>query len=403
MPRSERGSSERPRTDVPDESWDPLDDVRSRHERPGGQWDWHGRSSWGQRLVAAFPVGALVAAGVLLVGSTVAASGPPAPAVALRGTGGAVLASDWSALATGADPAAPGTLPDYRDVTFARPSGPERTIEGSTSLSFPPYVGWQANGSATPVNGTTRASGGLLHVGVRRGTPDFRGWFLTTTGVVPDSCAFQFDAVSPPDVPPASAGAVGELVMAVQTGTTVTTGDIDYVLVSEIVHADGHRTLEAGYSTGHVRHAVEHVLKRVPWGPGPLRVSIQTNGDNRLTVWVNGTRFLDASGLHMGIVPPLQPYLEVQERGTPYSVAYARYASVCGGDVVVSGLPDGTVAGLDGYLATAAGGRAVFPVARSAGPLAGVLTLVVPGASRPVRFAPHTYWPGDRFTYRPGP
>lgn len=194
MPRSERGSSDRLRTDVPDESWDPLDDVRSRHERTGGQWDWHGRSSWGQRLVAAFPLGALVAAGVLFIGSTVAASGPPAPAVELSGTGGAVLASDWSAPAVGADPAAPGTSADYREVTFARPSGPERTIEGSTSLSLPlrglagqrqchagqrddPGLGWPAPCRGAPgdpglpwvVPHHDRCGARLLRLPVRRG------------------------------------------------------------------------------------------------------------------------------------------------------------------------------------------------------------------------------------------
>ena len=409
MPRSERqgpgghrgGDPVQPGTR--DESWNPLDDTESHWARDRGQWDWHGRPSWGQRLVVAFPVGAIVAAGVLFVASTVAASGPPPPAAVVPGTGGATLTAAWPALPVGIDPTAPGTLDQYRAVTFNQPSGPTHPIEGSTSLTLPPYLGWEANGSAGPALGTTQASGGLLHVGVLSATPDFRGWFLTTTGVVPDSCAFQFDATSPPVVPVTSTGAVGELVMAVQTGTTVHTGDINYVFVAENIHADGQRTLVAGYSTGHVSHAAEHVLKRVPWGPGPLHVSIETNGDERLTVWVGGTLFLDATGLHMGIVPPLQPYLEVQALKTPYTVAYSNYASVCGDDVVISGVPGGSVVDLDGKLAWVAEGRAVLRMPRSAAPITGALIVHLPGASRTLRFAPHTFRPGDRFTYRSAP
>ncbi len=38
-----------------------------------------------------------------------------------------------------------------------------------------------------PTTGWPSVSGGLLHVGVRQATPDFRGWFLTTTGTTPSS------------------------------------------------------------------------------------------------------------------------------------------------------------------------------------------------------------------------
>jgi hypothetical protein len=238
-------------------------------------------------------------------------------------------------------------------------------------------------------------------VGVRTTTGEFRGWFLTTTGTVPDSCAFQFDAAPPPAVAPTATGGVGELVMAVQTGSTSATGAIDYVVVAEVVRADGQRFLQAGYSEGHVQGAVEHVLRRVPWPAGPLHVSISTNGGNRLEVWVDGRPFLDATGLHMGITPPFQPYLEVQAVATPYSVAFARYASVCGDDVVVEGLPDGTVVSLGGRLAAAANGRAVFALARSSSPMSGSIGVLEPKAAHTVWFSPHTYWPGTRFSYRP--
>ncbi len=64
-------------------------------------------------------------------------------------------------------------------------------------------------------------------------------------------------------------GSLGELVMAVQTGNTAKTGDINYVVVAENVSQSGRRTLIAGYSQGHVSRATEHILKQVPWTSGP--------------------------------------------------------------------------------------------------------------------------------------
>jgi len=405
-----RGTREPVRTgrDPFDESWDPADDAPASGRRPSGAWDWRTRSSWGQRAVAAFPVGALAVAAVLLAAASVAASGAAAPVV-VTGTDGAQLVALPGAPVP-ADPTAPGGEARYGVVDFDVPSGPGHPIQGSTSIALPPYVGWEANGSAGPSNGQAAVSGGLLHVGIRTATSQFRGWFLTTTGSVPDSCAFQFDAASPPPVvraastTPATAGAraTGELVMAVQTASTARTGDINYAVVSESVAADGRRFLEAGYATGRVRNAVEHVLKRVPWAPGPLAVSVVTDGEDRLQVWVDGWPFLDASGLRMGIEPPFQPYLEVQAVGTPYSVAFSRYASVCGDDVVVDGLPAATMASLAGQMTSAVAGQATFPLGRSSAPLAGELRLRGT-ATAPVTFASHSYWPGDRYAYRPGP
>jgi len=190
--------------------------------------------------------------------------------------------------------------------------------------------------------------------------------------------------------------------MAVQTSDTITTGDINYVFVAENVASDGHRNLTVGYSQGRLSHATEHILKQVPWSPGPLQVAIRSNGDNRLSVWVDGSLFYYAYVLQLGIIPPFQPYLEVQARQTPYTVAYDGYSSVCDPDVAVTGLPQGTVANLDGSRQVATDGSATFPAAISSPPLVGSLTLSLPGTTRPVRFAPHTYWPGSRYTFAPG-
>ncbi len=133
-----------------------------------------------------------------------------------------------------------------------------------------------------------------------------------------------------------------------------------------------------------------------------MHVALQTNGDNRLSVWVDGSLFYYAYILQLGIAPPLQPYLEVQARQTPYAVAYDGYSSVCQNDVVVTGLPDGSAVTLGGRRAVARNGSAVFPVAMTAPPITGSLTAALPGNSRPVRFDVHTYWPGARYSFAPG-
>ena len=383
------------------ESWDPSDDERHAEEQRQVHWNWHGRQSWGRRAVSAFPIVGILVALALIVHTTASAQGAIDQVQSVVGTGGATLLSDAPPTAAGAS-AVGGQLSDYQNVTFAQPSGASVPIQGSASLALPPYVGWEANGSAGAANGLASVSGGLLHVSVRQATPDFRGWFLTTTGTTPAACAFQFSAASPPPVVSASPTAIGELVMAVQTSDTVTTGDINYVFVAENVASSGRRNLTLGYSRGRLSHATEHILKQVPWTPGPLQVAIQTDGDAVLAVWVDGSPFYYAYILQLGIHPPFQPYLEVQARQTPYTVAYDGYSSVCEPDVVVTGLPQGTVASLDGERQVASGGAATFPAPISSPPMVGALSLTLPGTTRPVLFARHTYWPGTRYAFAPG-
>jgi len=383
------------------ESWDPTDDEKRPETRAQVNWNWHGRQSWGRRAVAAFPIVAILVAVALLVHTTASAQGAIDQVQSVLGTGGATLLSDAPPTGTGATTGA-GQLSDYQNVTFSQPSGPTGPIQGSTSLALPPYVGWEANGSAGADNGLVAVRGGLLHVSVRRATADFRGWFLTTTGTTPATCAFQFSAASPPPVVSWDPRAIGELVMAVQTSDTVTTGDINYVFVAENVAASGHRNLTVGYSRGHLSHATEHILTQVPWHPGPLQVAVVTDGAGRLGVWVDGAPVYSASDLALGIRPPFQPYLEVQARQTPYTVAYDGYSSVCRPDVVVSGLPGGTVASLDGRTRVAVDGAATFPAAITSPPLVGALTLRLPGNNHSIAFTPHTYWPGTRYSFVPG-
>ncbi len=414
MPRSDSTDADRPSVDRPSgppgykpptellESWDPADDEQGREGRHDVQWNWHGRPSWGRRIVTAFPVVALVLAIGLVARTTWSAQGAIDQVESVRGTGGATLLAGAGPTGTTSSGGYGAQLADYQSVTFSQDSAGSRPIQGSTSLALPPYVGWEANGSAGADNGITVVRGGQLHVGVRRSTAGFRGWFLTTTGTTPDSCVFQFTAASPPPVTASSPQAIGELVMAVQTGNTVTTGDINYVFVAENVSSSGRRNLTVGYSQGHLSHASEHILKQVPWAPGPLQVGIRTNGNDKLSVWVNGSLFYYASILQLGITPPLQPYLEVQERQTPYTVAYDGYSSVCQPDVAVSGLPEGSTATLGGRQVVARNGTATFVAALASPPMTGSLTVREPGTGGTVRFAPHTYWPGSRYSFAPG-
>ena len=67
----------------------------------------------------------------------------------------------------------------------------------------------------------------------------------------------------------------------------------------------------------------------------------------------------------------------------------------------MTGLPEGTVATLDGRRQVAREGRRPFPrPSRPAGHRGAEPAL--PGDARPVRFARHTYWPGTRYSFAPG-
>ncbi len=352
---------------------------------------WRGVTrSWGWSSVRVYPFVAVAAA----VGLVVSAGTSPPPARSavseVIGSGGTVL---LSAGASGAS----GVSPGYRDVSFTTGSGRPVPIQGSTSLAMPPYSAWEANGSAGAANAVASVSGGHLRVAVVHGAATYRGWFLTAIAPTPAACVFNFAADSPPAV--TVPGARGELVMAVQTSDTIVTGDIDYVVVAENVLADGTRHLVVGYSIGHLARAQEHLLKSVPWQPGPLQVAISTNGTNRLEVWINGQIFYRSTSLDMGIVAPFEPYLEVQAQGTPYTVSFSGYSSVCSPDVVVDGLPTGSVVSLGSQSAVAEGGYATLPLPETSAPVSGSLEVRVPGKGAQV-FAPHTYWPGDRYTYR---
>ncbi len=361
---------------------------RSRTAKPR----WRGVTrSWGWSSVRVYPFVAVAAAVGLVVSAGTSAQPAGSAVTGVIGSGGATLVAAGTSGPSGVAPA-------YRDVSFTTASGRPVPIQGSTSMAMPPYSGWEANGSAGSANAVASVSGGRLRVAVVHGAATYRGWFLTATAPTPAACVFNFAADSPPPV--TVPGARGELVMAVQTSDTIVTGDIDYVVVAENVDADGTRHLVVGYSIGYLARAQEHLLKSVLWQPGPLRVAISTNGTNRLEVWVNGQIFYRSTSLDMGIVAPFEPYLEVQAKGTPYTVSFSGYSSVCNRDVVVNGLATGSVVSLGSASAVAQGGHATLALAETSAPVSGRLEVRVPGRPAPVVFASHTYWPGDRYAYR---
>ncbi len=384
------------------DSWDPADDENGREVRRSAEWDWHGRQSWGRRAVAAFPFVAVIIAVVLIVHATLSAQGAIDQVQSVKGTGGATLLSKAPALDSSGYSGGAGRLSDYQGVDFTEPSSGSRAIQGSTSQALVPYAGWESNGSAGAANGWTAVSHGQLHVGIRRPTPTFRGWFLTTTGTIPASCVFQFSAASPPPVTATAPRSVGELVMAVQTGSTAITGDIDYVVVAENVAPTGLRTLVVGYSLGRLSSATEHILKQVLWKPGPLQAAVLTNGDSQLSVWINGSLFYSAGDLHLGIAPPFQAYLEVQARQTAYTASFKGYSSVCQPDILITNLPDGSTVQLGSDKATARGGTATLQYGMASAPVTAAMIVSVPGESRPIRFDTSTYWPGSRYSFAPG-
>lgn len=281
------------------------------------------------------------------------------------------------------------------EQNFRVPAAHPQHLQGNTSLALAGYLGWEANGSARS-QGSVAVRDGQLVVGLRRAFRDFRGYFLTATHALPPTCTFEAWAADPPPV----AKGTGELVFAVQTASTIRTGLINYVWVSQVVRPRG-RYWSAGYAEGRIRRARQWTLARAPVSrfPPPAdginRLAVATDGHHRLTVWINGQRFLAARGLNMAIAPPFEPYLEMQAKGTAYRVFYTRYAAVRGRRVELSGLPAGTRVEAGSRIEVVQRGRLQLARPPQAGPL--TVTVTVPGGS------PHhlRLWPGDRVQFRP--
>ncbi|MCL6488378.1 MAG: hypothetical protein K6T76_05515 [Alicyclobacillus mali] len=283
---------------------------------------------------------------------------------------------------------------------FDQDSQAPHQIQSSTSWLLPPYYQWEANGSAGAKLGFVRVRGGLLTVGVRSATPDFRGYFLTTRDPFPAGWYAHTWAVSPPAV----TSGVGELVFAVQTATTDQTGLINYVFVSLVTtRVRGHlrSTWEIGYAYGYEKDAHSVILKKIPESAvqpenGMYHLVIWTDGSTAYRAWINGEEVFASSALHMQIAPPFDAYLEVQEKNTPYAVQYRRFAAVQAGGVLLRGLPARAEVLWKGHTYRPKGGDVVLPVSAQAGEASGHLSIVMDGKETG---GDVTLWAGQELTY----
>ena len=210
----------------------------------------------------------------------------------VTGSGGAILLSSAPPGSAGGGierSRAAARLPQ-RQLPQIRVAG--LPIEGSSSLALPPYRGLGGQRQCRAEQRPGEASGRAAPRRRPAGHPGL-------PGLVPDAHRAHSGLLCLPVLGRLAAsghsadgpGHRANWSWPCRPATTVTTGDINYVVVAENVSSDGRRNLAVGYSQGHLSHAIEHVLKQVPWAPGPLQVAIQTNGDNKLSVWVNGALF----------------------------------------------------------------------------------------------------------------
>ena len=122
------------------------------------------------------------------------------------------------------------------------------------------------------------------------------------------------------------AGAQGEAVFAVQTGTTAINGLINYVVVASNSRR-GATTWTIGYAHGLVADAKLETLARIgPSKSSPVsqQISLVTDGRHRLTVYFGNRLVYSANDLRLDIQPPFQPYLEVQALRIPYASVLPR-------------------------------------------------------------------------------
>ena len=316
------------------DSWDPADDETAAEQHRPAQWDWHGYPSWGRRAVTAYPVLALMLAIASHrrrhhlgpgghrpspvghrhrgrhppVGRT--PGGPRRPRARKR----------WAGRLSGRHLPSPGSgRPNHRG-------------EHLTGLAQLPGMGGQRQ------RRTDQRSGrGRRRVAPRRCAPPDLG----LPGLVPDGDVGHPGVVCLP--------ILGRLTATGSRHRPSGRGRTGHGRADQ--PDDRHRghqlrpgrrkrlsrrstRLDRGLLAGTPGAMPSSTsYEQVPWSAGPLHVAIQTNGNNRLDVWVNGRPFYSADDLHMGITPPFEPYLEVQARRTAYTVAFDGYSSVCQNDV----------------------------------------------------------------------
>ncbi len=130
---------------------------------------------------------------------------------------------------------------------------------------------------------------------------------------------------------------------AVQTGTTKQTGDINYVLVASVTNA-GSTHWEVGYAEGHLANAVTTILWASP--PSPTAsvseaITLRTDGVSSYVVYFGERLVYESNELEMTIVPPFQPYLEVQALEIAYQARFQDFWVTSDDSILVDGLHRG--------------------------------------------------------------
>ncbi len=199
---------------------------------------------------------------------------------------------------------------------------------------------------ARPDEAFLRLGEGGLEVGVLE-HGGFQGYFAVTNDSFPANAVFHASMQAASGVVTSGVGQ-GEAVFAVQTASTKVTSDVDFVLVNT-VSSGGRLSWEVGQANGEYANAVETTLAEVPASPDALRpvdepvdVTLQTDGDRQLTVYLGDRLVLDADDLDLGVAPPFQAYLEVQSRVIPYTARFTDFWVTAADAVHIEGLPPGT-------------------------------------------------------------
>lgn len=213
---------------------------------------------------------------------------------------------------------------------------------------------WEPDPKVPPGLGTYEATADGLVVGIdahQQGT--WEGNFLVTRDMYPETAVFHVDAKGIPARVEGASDEAGEVVLAIQTGSTKVTGDINFVVVNTIT-VQGDLDWIVGYSEGRVANAsltTYETIEDVPPGldtTSPVPITVRTDGSENLDVWLGNEQVLDRSDLAMNIEPPFQPYLEVQARTVGYSSVFTNFWVTRDDSIVLEGLPEGTVATLAG-------------------------------------------------------
>jgi hypothetical protein len=202
---------------------------------------------------------------------------------------------------------------------------------------------FELNGSAPSANSWASLEADGLHVGVGRHKPGtFEGFFAVTRARYPASSVFHVRMSREPRNA-LSRSQTGEAVFAVQTGTTKRTGDINYVLVASATNA-GSTHWKVGYAEGHIADATTTILWTGPPSPSAAvseDIALRTDGHSSYIVYFGGRVVYRSDALAMRIIPPFQPYLEVQALEISYQARFQDFWITSDDSILVTGLDQG--------------------------------------------------------------